>query len=1029
MFDKIISWSINHRPHVLVLALFVVITGVWSLFTLKVDVLPDINKPTVAVFAEAEGYAPEDVERLVLAPLENAINGASGVVRMRGNAAFGLAIVSVEFDFGSDILKNRQIITERITRANLPDGITPVLGPSSSIMGEIVWAGLTDPTKQLDGMKLRTLADWTVRPALLKVPGVTDVAVMGGDVREWQILVNPIALQARGVTMEMVTMALRSSIPNRSGGIISQGSKEYAVRVIAQPNSLQELENIIINSEKGAVRLSEIATLKEGASPVRGSASVDGQEGVVLRIFKQSDAETLAVTKAIDETLKNLEPGMPKGVIIHNDLFRQEWFISSGLKNVFEALRDGTILIVIILLLFLMNFRITAITLTAIPLSILVSVILFKLMGFSVNVMTLGGLAVAIGELVDDAIVDVENVSRRLNENHGASESTEVIRKASSEVRNSIVYATVLVAIVFLPVMFLPGVEGRLLASLGFAYLSALGASLVVSLSVTPVLSYYLLGKKAQKTGSASHESKVSIKIKHWLAPKILWSIGHGKILLGVVGVMVLLSAGLFFTMGKEGLPPFNEGSATISSFLPIGSSIGYSSGFAEKMEQEIKKIPGVLRTSHITGRSANDPHERGSEASDVYVVIDPSKIDESEKIFKEIQDVLNNYPQANHFFGQPITHRVEELLSGVRAPIVIKVFGDDPKEMAATGELIKSFLDKQPGVTNSQVQKELVVPELRIYPNTTALSASGVSAGELAETLESGLLGHPLGEVKQGSARIPVVVRFDDSGRGSLQNISDLALPIPGVASLGQVADVRLEGGRNRVAHEGGKRVLAVTANYQGKNVVGAVESVKQSLSQTTVPQGQIVSFEGTYQSQKESSRRLMFMFLIGGLLIALVLYNGFRSYKLVAQILLTVPTAFIGGIVAIWISAGTVNLAHLVGFIALTGIVSRNGIMLIGRCISMIKKDGAPFSAETIQTATLERVTPVLMTSLVTALSLIPLILAAKEPGKELLAPLAVVIFGGLISSTLITLFLTPAAFYMFGKKALENKGAQDF
>lgn len=1023
MFNKIIQWSLKNRVAVLAMAGLISVLGVWSLSTMKVDVLPDINKPTVAVFAEAEGLAPEEVERLVLTPLESAVSGAPGVERVRGTASFGLAIVNAEFGWGSDIFRNRQIIQERISRLQLPEGVKPVLGPVGSIMGEIMWAGLTSEDGKVDGMQLRTLADWTIRPALLRVPGVSDVIVLGGDVREWQINTNAEQMRRYDLRIEDIAENIGTALNNKSGGLLVQGGKEYPLRILIAPNEIAELQDIAIGNFEGRpIRLADVAVLQEGASPVRGSATIDGNPGVILRIAKQPEAETLKVTEAVDEALESLNTGLPQGVELKNDLFRQEWFINAGLSNVLEALRDGTILVIIILILFLMNVRITFITLTAIPLSILVTVIVFRFLDLSVNVMTLGGITVAVGELVDDAIVDVENVSKRLREwrrkgSTGAS-IMEVVFKASSEVRNSIVYATVLVAVVFLPIFFIPGVEGRLLSSLGAAYLISLIASLVVSLSVTPVLSSYLLAKGSSR--GHEEETRLVRAIKQKIGPMILWSIHNVKfVLIGTVATMGIAGV-LYFLAGKEGIPPFNEGSATISVVMPVGTDLNTSNEFASKVEDAMREVEGVRRVSHITGRAGADPHDSGANTSEIQVVFEPGLEGESEILFKELQKVLDRFPGADYSLGQPITHRVEELLSGVRAPIVMKVFGDDLVTLRQTAEQIQSELAKQPGVKNPQVQKEVMVPEFRIYPDRNRLAEYGVSSGEVAEELEQGLLGQRIGQVQQGPARIDVVARYDLSSRGNSDALRDLSLPFTGAESLGGAADIRLDAGRNRFSHEGGKRILVVSANYQGSDIVGAVENVRTVMSSKKLPTGQTISYEGTYKSQKENSRRLTVLFGLGLLLIFGILYKAFRSTPLVLQIMLNIPTVFIGGIVGVWITGGVINLAHLVGFISLAGIVSRNGIMLLGKCLQLVQKDQEPFSPETILKATLDRVVPVLMTSLVTALALIPLMLAGGEPGKELLHPLAVVIFGGLVSSTAISLFLTPAVFYRFGKKA---------
>lgn len=1023
MLNKIIRWAIQHRFTTVVISILVAGAGVWSLATMKVDVLPDINKPTVAIFTEGEGLAPEEIERLILQPVEAAVAGAPGVERVRGTASFGLGIVQAEFKWGSDIYRNRQIIQERLAQLDLPEDVRPVLGPVASVMGEIMWAGLTSNDPAVDGLELRTLADWTIRPVLLRVPGVSDVIVMGGDVREWQINLNAERMRQHGLTSKDILEQVEGTLRNRSGGILVQDQQEYPIRILLAPNKIEDLKDVVVGTiEERPIRLGDVATLVEGASPVRGSATVDGQPGIIMRIAKQPDAETLKVTEAVDEALASLHTSLPEGVELKNDLFRQEWFIEAGLDNVMEALAEGTILVVIILILFLMNVRTTIITLTALPMSILVTAIIFRGFGLSVNVMTLGGIAVAVSELVDDAIVDVENVFHRLKEwrNNGMKEPVqEVIFKASSEVRNSIVYATILVTIVLFPIFFIPGVEGRLLSPLGLAYAVSLIASLVVSLTLTPALCSLLLTRAKHKSNQPEEDTRLVKWMKRKLAPGIGWSIAHPKmIILGTLATL-MIGVGLYVAAGKEGIPVFNEGSATIGVVLPVGTDLQTSNTFASRVEDGISQIPGVRRVSHSTGRAGADPHDSGANTSEIQVAFEPGLEKERERLFAEIQKVLDRFPEADFGLGQPITHKMEELISGVRAPIVVKVFGDDLGELRDVATLVRDELMRQSGVTNAQIQREVMIPEFRIYPSTSRLVQAGVSSGEVAEELEEGLLGTKLGQVQLRNARVDVVARYDATSRGNASALRDLALPFEGVSTLGDAADIRLEGGRNRLSHEGGRRVLVVSANYQGSNIVGAVGAAKKTIESRKLPVGVTVSFEGTYKSQQENTRRLALLFVLGLGLIFGVLYYAFKSAPIVLQIMLNIPTVLIGGIIGIWLTGGVVSLAHLVGFISLAGIVSRNGIMLVSHALRLIKEEGRPFTAETILDATLDRVVPIFMTALGGAIGLIPLMFAGGEPGKELLHPIAVVVFGGLTSSTLIAIFLTPTIFYFLGKR----------
>ncbi|OGG78189.1 hypothetical protein A3F56_00005, partial [Candidatus Kaiserbacteria bacterium RIFCSPHIGHO2_12_FULL_55_13] len=797
------------------------------------------------------------------------------------------------------------------------------------------------------------------------------------------------------------------------------------IRIMVAPSQVSELQEIGIgrNAVDGRpVRLGDIASTVEGPSPIRGSGAIDGEPGVILRIIRQPDAETLSVTDDINEAFTSLSASLPAGVVLHPDLFRQESFIRAGLGNVERALLDGTILVVVVLIVFLMSARTTAITLTAIPLSILTTAIVFKLFGFSVNVMTLGGIAVAVGELVDDAIVGVENVFRRLRNwmLGGKLENREdVVLSASLEVRNSIVYATALVAVVFLPIFFLPGIEGRLLVALGAAYLVSLIASMAVSLTVTPVLSALLLNDKAL----SGHEKETTVvqKIKERITPLIYWCIGNVKTMGVATLVLTVLTVGLYVFAGKQGIPPFNEGSMVTMVFLPPGTALNATNEYMVKLERALLDVDGVRQVSNIAGRAAADPHGGSANSSEMQIAIKSGYEGERERIFRDIQAVLDRFGGADFSLGQPITHRVEMLLSGVRAPIAVKVFGDDPVEMEKAAKQVVAELKKQEGVTNARIQQNTVVPEFRIYVDRNRLAEYGISSGVVANDLEMGLMGDTLGQVRLGGASVNVVARYDAESKGTMSSLRDLPLPFMGADSLGSIGDVRLEGGRNSQDHEGGKRVLVVSANYQGKDVVGAVGAAKAGVESQKLPVGVTLSFEGDYKSQKESSRRLALIFGIGVAMIFGILYHAFRSSAIALLVMTNIPTVAIGGMIGIWLTGGSVNLAHLVGFISLAGIVSRNGILLIGRCLALVRKERAPFTPETVVRATLDRVVPVLMTSLVTALALVPLLISGSEPGKEMLHPLAVVIFGGLVSSTVISLFLTPALFYRFGRKAV--------
>ncbi len=1020
MIDKIISYSVYQRLTVFAVAIAVAVLGVWSLFTMKVDILPDINKPTITVFAEAKGMAAEEVERLILYPLEAAIAGAPGMERMRGTATFGIATINAEFKWGSDVYRNRQILQERISRVPLLEGVVVSIGPPGSIMGEVMWVGLTSPSGTASPMELRTFADFNVRQALLKVPGVADVLVMGGDVREWQVNINAQQLQKQGLSIKDIHTALAGALNNKSGGFLIEDGKEYPIRIITAPASVLDLQDVAIgrSSSGRVIRLADVARIVEGASPVRGTASIDGEPGVIMRVVRQPEAQTLVVTKDVDEAMAIIRPGLPSGMELKTDLFRQEEFIRAGLSTVEWALRDASILVVIVLAIFLMNMRATMITAVSLLLSILITAIVFKLLGLSINVMTLGGIAVAVGELVDDSIVDIENVLRRLRARFAGSKVTreEIVVSGSREVRSSIVYATAVVVIVFLPVFFIPGVEGKLIASLGAAYLIALIASLVVAITVTPALCAALFTEKT--LANHKSETKFAVAIKLWLQPKFKSALVRVRILGWIVVATLVLVVTLYVFAGKEGIPPFNEGSATVLITLPIGTDVNTTNEYSSLVANAIKQVHGVRQVSGITGRSVADPHAFGSNQTEMQVLFDVGLESETERLFGELQLVLDRFSKAKFSIGQPITHRVEELLSGVRAPIVIKVFGDNSVKMKQAADMVVAVLVVEEGVINPQIQQDAFVSELRINLDYARLAVSGLSPSMVAEELEMGLMGEPAGQVRLGTAVVDVVPRFDSESKGSIVALRDLALPFANAPSLGSVGEMTLSGGINRVSHEAGRRVLVVSANYQGRDIVGAVENARTALSAQKLPGGTSLSFEGTYKSQKESSRRIAISFVFAMVFIFAILRYGFRSNILAFIVMASIPTAFIGGMIGVWFTGGTINLAHLIGFVSLAGIVSRTGIMLIGRAVALARRDGK-VTVENVVEATLDRVTPVLMTATVTALALLPFILFGDAPGKEFLNPLAVVMFGGLISSTIISLFFVPALFYRFGAR----------
>lgn len=1005
MFKKIVTWSTVNRSKTLFLAMLFTVSGIFAGMNMEVDVLPNINKPTVVVFAEADGLAPEEVEKAVLIPLENALLGTANVERVRGTASFALGIINIEFPFGSDIYKNRQLVQERISSVQIAKNVKVSLGPVSSVMGEIMWTGVKNEgnVSQAD---LRTYVDFTLKPNILKVKGISDVIVMGGDVLEWQVRINADALQKYDITQEEINTILERNLQNTSAGILQQQNKEYPVRIFVAPKEIEELADISIKTKNGVAKLGEIASFVKGASQVRGSASIDGQKGIIVRIFKQPNAETLKVTKEIDTLFADMQKSAPKGVTFSTDLFRQEWFISAGLSNVEKALVEALLIVMVIVFLFLAKWRPTLITLLAIPTSIAVTAIIFYMLGLSVNVMTLGGIAVAIGELVDDAIVSVENIIKRLRGKKVAGiERIKLIVNAVQEVRGSIIYATILVVLVFIPIFFLPGVEGKLLTSLGLAYIVSLIASLVVSLTLTPALASFMLNNE-------EHEEKPS-KVISWIensTEKILYkTINAWKLISGVFIVMIFATVFLYVNAGKEGIPPFNEDSLTIGVVLPNGTGLETTNLFVQNIGSQIKSLPFVSNVSNTTGRAGADAHASGANSGEMQVVFKAGSSEKLDEYIPQVQNILNKYSGASFSLGKPITHRVEELLSGVRAPIVIKLYGDDVDKLRSYGNVVISALNRQIGVSNAQLSRDVKVPEIHIYPSWEILSRQGNDAGLIGEEIESGFIGNKVGEIVSGLQRIPVVTKLDNESRNSFAGLRDTAIGEANM-NLGNLSSIEFSEGRTSISHEGGKRVVVVSANYEGGDIVGAVDNAKAILESQTQPENITTSYEGTYQSQKENSSKLALLFVLVVVLIAIVLYYAFSSWVLTILVLLNIPVAFFGGLVFVYFEGGTISLAHLVGFISLAGIASRNGIMLISRVKELDKEESGLSKTEVIIHATKERVVPVLMTSIVTGLALIPFILGASAPGKEFLSPLAVVITGGLVTSTITSLLFIP-------------------
>lgn len=1030
MLDLMIRLSLKRRLIVGLLALAICVYGAWLLPSLPVDVFPNLNRPTVTVLTEAHGLAPEEVESLVTLPIESTLNGTPGVLRLRSSSGIGISIIYVEFDWGTEIFRNRQLIAERLQllEGKLPPGLQPIMGPVTSIMGEIQFIGVTSPDASVTPMDLRTLADWTLRPRLMTIPGISQVVVMGGEVKQYQILVSSEKLQKRAVSLEDLKRALSEISENTTGGFINVSDKEYLIRPLGRVASLEDIENSLVGLHLGnPVLVKDVAEVRIGAKAKRGEGSINAKHSVILTIQKQPSASTIDLTKAVENEIEQMKKGLPAGVHLETDLFKQSHFIEAAVGNVEEALRDGIIMVAIVLFLFLMNWRTTAITLVAIPMSLLVTVIVFHVFGLGINTMTLGGLAIAIGELVDDAIVDVENVFRRLRENRlqGSPKGfMRVIFEASSEVRNSIVLSTIIVVLVFLPLFALGGIEGRLFVPLGIAYIISIIASLFVSLTVTPILCSYLLPQS-----KAVHEEKEGALVRGLksAAMKVLdWTLPHPKIVLSGAAVILVLSLLLLPLMGRNFLPEFNEGTATIGVAGAPGISLPASDALGKKIEEAILSVPEVKSTVRRTGRAEMDEHAEGVHWHEIDVDFKPEGR-KREIVLQEIRERIEKTGDVYVNLGQPISHRLDHLLSGVRAQIAVKVFGPDLSELRRFGGQIQDVMKDIDGVVDLQTEPLVLIPQLKIAIDRETSAKYGIRSGTLAESLEIALNGETVTQFLENQRMHEVFMRLDDSSRETPEKIEQTLvkfMPTGQGVRLGEVSSVYPGTGPNMINREDMQRRIVISANTHGRDLGSVVGEIQKRISEKVqLPEGYFIKLGGQFESQQMASQRILWLGILSMLGILLVLYVHFKSWILSFQVMLNVPLALIGSIFAIYITERTLSVATLVAFITLCGIATRNGILLISHYLHLMKEEGERFDRQMVVRGSLERLVPVLMTASTAALALIPLLLSQGEPGKEILYPVAVVIVGGLISSTLLDLIVTPTVFLKFGKQAVQN------
>jgi HME family heavy-metal exporter len=1047
MFDSIIHASLKQRLIVLGVSLLLIIYGAITLRQMPVDVFPDLNKPTVTLMTEAGGMAPEEVEQLVTFPIESGMNGMSGVTRVRSVSGIGLSIIYVEFEWGTDIYRNRQQVAERLNlvREQLPPGIVPQLGPVSSIMGEILLIALPADPAKVSPMAVREYADWVMRPRLLTIPGVAQVIPIGGEVRQYRVEIKPAQLQALGVEREKLEAALRDFGANTSGGFLEAQGREFLIRQIGRSSRIEDLQNLVVTVKNGqTILLKQLAEVKLAPAIKRGDGSYQGKPAVILSVQKQPDADSVKLTREVERAIAELGKSLPQGVEAPTFLFKQADFIEHSVGNVEEALRDGAILVAVILFMFLLNVRTTIISLMAIPVSLLATALVFKYFGLSINTMTLGGLAIAIGELVDDAVVGVENVLRRLKLNRAAAAPRpviEVIAAATLEVRSAIVYATVIIVLVFVPLFVLPGIEGRLFTPLGVAYIVSILASMIVSVTLTPVMAYYLLQKengvrldflespKSSLTPFSlpfsSGDSPLVIWLKRWDAKLLHWSFGHARRLLaGAVALVIVVAASVPF-FPRAFLPPFNEGTLTVNVLLNPGTSLAESNRIGTLAEEMVMQVAEVTKVGRRTGRAELDEHAEGVHYSEMDVDLKPSARSR-EAIIADLRQRLATLPAASNV-GQPISHRLDHLLSGVRAQIALKVYGDDLDTLRGLAADLRERLARIPGVTDLQIEKQVLIPQVKIRVDYEQAARYGVAPGNLLRALQQMIEGERITQIVEGgdagSRRFDLLVRLPESARGP-QALADLLIETPtGHVPLSKIATVEEGDGPNQVSRENSRRRIVLSANTDGRDMSQVIADIRAELAARPLPEGYFTALEGQFQAQEQASKLIALLAAVSLTMIFMVLYSRYRSAALTFIIMGNIPLALIGSVIALWVSGQPLSVAALVGFITLTGIATRNGILKISHYINLCAFEGETFGQQMIVRGSLERLTPVLMTALVAAFALLPLLLSADAPGKEVLHPVAVVIFGGLISSTLLDTLLTPLMFWLWGRPALER------
>lgn len=1028
MLDKIIRFSLQNRLFILMAAVLLMVGGIYTTYHMDVDVFPDLNAPTVVVMTEATGMAAEEVEKLVTFPVESAVNGATDVRRVRSSSTTGFSVVWVEFDWGTDIYKDRQIVSEKLAEVSesLPPTCgKPTLGPQSSILGEVFIIGLTsDKTSMQD---LRTIADWTIRPRLLSLGGVAQVTVLGGDIKEYQILLSPEKMRHYGITLQEVMNAAQDMNRSSAGGVLYEYGNEYIIRGVLSTNDADAIGRAVVKMDGDApITLASIAEIKAGAkAPKLGLASHRGKPAVLMTVTKQPNASTIELTAKLDKAVEDLKTQIPADINVATDIFRQQKFIDSSIDNIKKSLYEGALFVIIVLFFFLMNVRTTLISLVTIPLSLVVSILTLKFMGLTINTMSIGGMAIAIGSLVDDAIVDVENVFKHLRQNCKLPESerksvVEVVFNASREVRLPILNSTFIIVVSFVPLFFLTGMEGRMLRPLGIAFITALFASTLVALTLTPVLCSYLLG--GDKSDKAGKDPAVVRWLQKVYNVALEWVISHKKTTLGAVLALFAVSLGIFFSLGSSFLPAFNEGSFTINVSTLPGVSLEESDNVGRRAEELLLTVPEIKTVARKTGRAELDEHALGVNVSEIEAPFELGKRSKKE-VVAEVRAKLNTLPGVNVEIGQPISHRIDAMLSGTRANIAIKLFGTDLDKMFLLGNQIKAAIEGIQGIADLNVEQQIERPQLQIVPNREMMAKYGITPSEFNDMVEVYLAGKVVSQVYEGNKVFDLTLKAADDSRNSIEEIRNISVDaVGGKIPFGQIAQIRSAAGPNTINRENVARKIVISANVSDGDLQGAVTKIQKAIRDNIeLPEGYHVEYGGQFESAQSASRTLLFTSLMAIIVIFLLLYGQFKDVRQASAVLLNLPLALIGGIFAIFFADKIISIPAIIGFISLFGIATRNGMLLIDR-YNELRSEGLSLHDAVIK-GSLDRLNPILMTALTSALALVPLALGGELPGNEIQSPMAKVLLGGLLTSTMLNGFIIPVVYILISRRKREG------